>query len=225
MFTIKRGAFVFIAALVALCSAAGALTGGIAATYATAAPVIVIDAGHGGIDVGVCGTNTGVKESDINLSIAEYLREYFVNAGFTAVLTRKTQAGLYGLPTKGFKLRDMQARRKIIEDCSADMVISVHQNFYSDSKRQGSHVFFKKGSESGKELAVSIQQKLNALNGQERNSPLLGDYYMLECTESPSVIVECGFLSNAEDEAMLCTEEYKKLVAYAIFSGAVSYFS
>ena len=225
MFTVKRGAFVFIAALVALCCAAGALTGGIAQAYASSAPVIVIDAGHGGIDIGVQGKNTGVKESEINLSIAEYLREYFVNAGFTAVLTRKTDAGLYGLPTKGFKRRDMEARRKIIEECSADMVISVHQNFYSDSRRQGSYFFFKNGSENDKLLAVSIQQKLNALNGQERNQPLLGDYYMLECTDSPSVIVECGFLSNAEDEAMLCTDEYKKMVAYAIFSGAVSYFT
>lgn len=225
MFTVKRGALAFAAALVALCCALGALTGGIAQAYAGTAPVIVIDAGHGGIDAGVRGRNTGVKESEINLEIAVYLKEYFAEAGFTAVLTRKTTAGLYGVPTKGFKLRDLKARRKIIEECAADMVISVHQNFYSDGRRQGSHVFFRKGSESGKQLAVSIQNELNALNGQERNNPLIGDYYMLECTDSPSVIVECGFLSNAVDEAMLCTDEYRRLVAYAIFSGAVSYFT
>ena len=106
------------------------------------------------------------------------------------------------------------------------MVISVHQNFYSDTSRRGAQVFFNKESQSGKQLAVCIQQSLNSMEGAaEKNSPLIGDYYMLECTDSPSVIVECGFLSNESDEALLSDEEYRTQIAYAIFSGAITYFT
>lgn len=187
---------------------------------------IVIDAGHGGVDAGVRGINTDTKESAINLAVAKYLRGYFVDAGFNAVMTRTTGAGLYGTSSKGFKMRDMKKRKQIIEECDADMVISVHQNFCPVPSKRGGTVFFDKDSEAGKTLADCIQ---NALNGMEncavQNTALVGDYYMLKCTSSPSVIVECGFLSNAEDEKLLCDPEYQKLVAYAIFKGAVSYYS
>ena len=226
MFTVKRGGALFDAVVDALSAAAGAVCGGLAEASAVAAPVIVIDAGHGGIDAGVRGKTSGVKESDVNLAIAYRLQEYFSGAGFCAVLTRKSQAGLYGVPAKGFKLRDMQRRREIIEEHDADMVISVHQNFYSDGTRRGAQVFFNKDSESGKKLAACIQNSLNSMkNAPRKGTPLIGDYYMLECTTSPSVIVECGFLSNAHDERLLCDEQYRKELAYAVFAGAVSYYA
>ena len=226
MFTVKRGAAALAIAIIILSCAAGALCEGIAYAATYSAPVIVIDAGHGGIDAGVRGKTSGIKESDVNLAIAYELREYFLDAGFSAVLTRKSQAGLYGVPTKGFKRRDMQSRRDVIISSGADMVISVHQNFYSDSSRRGAQVFFDNDSESGKKLAVCIQNSLNSMENATRAvGPLVGDYYMLKCTESPSVIVECGFLSNQADEELLVTEQYRKEIAYAIFAGAVSYFS
>lgn len=226
LFTLKKSAAALFAAIILFSAAAGALCKGIAEASVSYAPVIVLDAGHGGIDAGVRGKKSGIKESDINLAITYELKSCFESAGFCVVLTRKSQAGLYGLPTKGFKLRDMQKRRDIIRECGADMVISVHQNFYSDGTRRGATVFFDKDSESGKQLAVCIQNSMNSMeNAATGHSPLVGDYYMLKCTESPSVIVECGFLSNAEDEALLCDSEYRKSIAYAIFSGAVSYYS
>ena len=226
MLTVKKGALALAAAIIAFSGTVGILCGGISSAQARNTPVIVIDAGHGGIDAGVRGKKSGVKESDINLSISRELAGFFCKAGFNTVLTRKSQAGLYGLPTKGFKLRDMQKRRQIIQECGADMVISVHQNFYSDTSRRGAQVFFNKESQSGKQLAVCIQQSLNSMEGAaEKNSPLIGDYYMLECTDSPSVIVECGFLSNESDEALLSDEEYRTQIAYAIFSGAITYFT
>ena len=206
MFTVKRGALAVAAAIIAFSSAAGLACGAAAANTAYSPVVVVIDAGHGGIDAGVRGKNSGVKESDINLAVARELAGCFKAAGFSAVMTRKSQAGLYGLPTKGFKLRDMKRRREIIEECGADMVISVHQNFYSDSARRGAQVFFRK-------------------EGMRRADPLVGDYFMLECTQSPSVIVECGFLSNAQDEELLLDGEYRHQLAYAIFCGAVEYLS
>lgn len=226
MLTVKKGALALAAAIIAFSGTVGILCGGISSAQARNTAVIVIDAGHGGIDAGVRGKKSGVKESDINLSISRELAGFFSKAGFNTVLTRKSQAGLYGLPTKGFKLRDMQKRRQIIQECGADMVISVHQNFYSDTSRRGAQVFFNKESQSGKQLAVCIQQSLNSIEGAaEKNSPLIGDYYMLECTDSPSVIVECGFLSNESDEALLSDEEYRTQIAYAIFSGAITYFT
>ncbi len=226
MLTVKKGALALAAAIIAFSGTVGILCGGISSAQARNSAVIVIDAGHGGIDAGVRGKKSGVKESDINLSISRELAGFFSKAGFNTVLTRKSQAGLYGLPTKGFKLRDMQKRRQIIQECGADMVISVHQNFYSDTSRRGAQVFFNKESQSGKQLAVCIQQSLNSMEGAaEKNSPLIGDYYMLECTDSPSVIVECGFLSNESDEALLSDEEYRTQIAYAIFSGAITYFT
>lgn len=223
MFTLKRSAAAFMAAVIIISAAAGTAAH-IASANTAPMPVVVIDAGHGGIDAGVRGKVSGVKESEINLAIAYRLRDFFEGAGFCAVLTRKSQAGLYGLPTSGFKLRDMQRRREIIEESGADMVISVHQNFYSDGARRGAQVFFSPDSTSGKKLAECIQNSLNAMEGAAEHSPLAGDYYMLRCTYAPSVIVECGFLSNAEDEALLNTAEYRRQIAYAIFAGAVSYF-
>ena len=226
MFTLKKSAVQLFAALAILSAALGAVCGGVAHAQTVTAPVVVIDAGHGGIDAGVCGKATGVKECDLNLDIAKKLKGLFSRAGFAAVLTRKSRAGLYGLPTSGFKLRDMKKRREIIRESGADMVISVHQNFYSDSARRGAQVFFDSSSEAGKELAVSIQSCLNAMDSATRKvNPLVGDYYILECTDSPSVIVECGFLSNAEDEKLLLTEEYRDEVAHAIFTGALEYFA
>lgn len=216
---------------VSLIVAAGIALGvccGIAAksAFASGERVVVIDAGHGGVDAGVHGITTSVKESDLNLAIARQLKGYFTDAGFTVVMTRKNNGGLYGLSTKGFKMRDMKKRKEIIENCKADMVISIHQNFCPLPSRRGGTVFFDKGSESGKALADCIQTSLNNMEEcVKKSEALVGDYYMLKCTPNPSVIVECGFLSNAEDEKLLISEEYQQKLAYAVFRGAISYYS
>ena len=215
-------------ALIAIFGAAlGVCTGVIAASTASAGEkTVVIDAGHGGIDSGVSGVNTGVRESDINLAIARELKGYFAEAGFKVVMSWSSNGGLYGAPTNGFKMRDMKKRKQVIEDSRADMVISIHQNSCSVPSRRGGQVFFDKNSDCGKRLADLIQ---NSLNGMEecvkKSDALVGDYYMLKCTENPSVIVECGFLTNGEDERLLSSPEYRKKIAYAVFKGAVSYWA
>lgn len=215
-----------MAVIIALGAAAGILAGVSASSASVDGKIIVIDAGHGGVDPGVLGVKTSVKESDINLYVARELKTYFVEAGFRVVMTRTTNGGLYGVATKGFKMRDMKKRKEIIEQSGADMVISVHQNFCPIPSRRGGQVFYDPSSESGLALAQSIQKQLNALDESIKSrSALTGDYYMLKCTESPSVIVECGFLSNAEDEALLNSADYRKSVAYAVFKGAVAYYS
>ena len=226
LFICKRSLIVIFAAVIVAGAVFGLVAGAVTAYSHSDGKTIVIDAGHGGVDAGVTGKVTSTKESEINLYISKYLRGYFADAGFNVVMTRTTQGGLYGLSTKGFKMRDMKKRKEIIEQNDADMVISIHQNFCPLPSKRGGTVFFDKSSDCGRELAQSIQKNLNAMKEcVKANEALAGDYYMLKCTKNPSVIVECGFLSNADDEALLITAEYQKSIAYAIFKGAVTYFA
>ena len=227
LFIVKKSLLIICCAVLVGGAVLGICAGAIASTSShDGLRTVVIDAGHGGIDAGVLGVSTKTKESEINLYIAKYLRGYFADAGFNAVLTRTTQGGLYGTTAKGFKMRDMKKRKEIIEKNNADLVISIHQNSCPIPSRRGAQVFYDKGSESGKAFAESIQRSLNEMKEcAVQNSPLVGDYYMLKCTSNPSALVECGFLSNTLDEALLVTAEYQKAIAYAIFKGAVSFYS
>lgn len=183
---------------------------------------VVIDAGHGGIDGGVTGRNSKVAESEINLAIALKLQKLFENAAIKTVLTRKNSGGLYGLATKGYKRRDMQKRAEIIKNSGADLFISIHQNFYSDSSRRGAQVFFY--SEKDKNFASAVQNKLNSMKEASRECEILyGDYFVLKQADFPACIVECGFLSNAEDERLLIEESYREKLASAIFCGTLEY--
>lgn len=135
---------------------------------------------------GVVGGASKVKESEINLKIVKELETLFADAGFRVVLTRKNDGGLYGLPTNGYKRRDMQKRKEIIEGAQPNAVISVHQNnFLSDRSRRGGQVFFKPNDAAARRSRRAFRPRLNGLSGQEL-SPLRGDYFMLNCTEYPS---------------------------------------
>lgn len=186
---------------------------------------IVVDAGHGGIDGGVVGKN-GAKESDLNLQISLKLKDVLEETGFDVTLTRKTAAGLYGIATKGFKKRDMLKRKEIIEKAAPDLVLSIHQNFYSSSATRGGQVFYDKQNEQSKTLAVCLQTQLNDLyakQGVKARSEKSGEYYMLQCTPYPTVIVECGFLSNAKDESLLKSNDFKTKLCRSITAGVLSY--
>ncbi|MBR2498241.1 MAG: N-acetylmuramoyl-L-alanine amidase [Clostridia bacterium] len=187
---------------------------------------IVLDAGHGGIDGGVCGVKTGVKESEINLKVVKSLEKYLISAGMGVTLTRNSDAGLYGMATSNLKKKDMQKRRDIIKSVEPHLVVSIHMNKYSLSTRRGAQVFYKAGDERAKLLASNIQTCFNEMEEAVRECSILtGDYYVLNCTEYPSVIAECGFLSNPEDEALLITKEYQDSIAYNVFKGIVGYLS
>lgn len=187
---------------------------------------VVIDAGHGGMDGGVVGKTTGIKESDLNLAIAFKIKEKLSDAGFETVMTRKTEAGLYGEPTKGFKGRDMQKRKEIVESSAPTLVISVHQNFYPSSRQRGGQVFYLKDNEGGQVLAEGVQERLNALYGNYFVKPRKctgADFFMLRFA-LPSIIVECGFLSSPQDEALLVDAVFQEKLATAVTAGAVQYF-
>ncbi len=187
---------------------------------------VVLDAGHGGVDGGVSGVNTGVKESELNLKVVKKLEQYLISAGINVKLTRNSDAGLYGVATKNLKKRDMEKRRDIIKEFNPHVTVSVHMNKFSMSSRRGAQVFYKVGDEYSKLLAQSVQKSFNNMDTASRECSILsGDYYILNCSEYASIIAECGFLSNPEDEALLINEGYQDEIAYAIFKGIIEYFS
>ena len=185
---------------------------------------VVVDAGHGGIDGGVVGRTTKVKESDLNLAVSRLLKAELEDAGFCVIETRPTAAGLYGAATAGYKRRDMQKRAEIINAASPVAVISVHQNFFSASSRRGAQVFFRADNALSETLACSVQTALNEMpECVVKSEALCGDYYVLNCSDYPAVIVECGFLSNAEDEKLLTSSAYQKRIAQTIAAGMLAF--
>lgn len=182
---------------------------------------VVIDAGHGGIDGGSVG-KSGVCEAVINLSYAKCLKEYLVDFGFNVVMTRSTDDGLYSPFAKNKKKDDMKKRKEIVENSGADFVISIHMNSYNSSS-QGAQVFYGEDDEPSKSLAFNIQKYFLKYLQKARQEIKVGDYYILNAIKVPSVLVECGYLSNPQEEALLLTEDYKKEVCYSILLGILSY--
>ena len=183
---------------------------------------IVIDAGHGGIDGGSEGFN-GTKESEINLEYAKTLEQYFKDFGFKTIMTRSNENGLYSPFASNKKKDDMLKRKQIIENSSPDLVVSIHMNSFTLSSSRGAQVFYNKDNENSKLLADQIQKQFVLNLTKARKTSQSADYYILNCASVPSVIVECGFISNQEEETLLNTSQYREKVCYSILCGVVSY--
>lgn len=215
--------FTFVTAF-SLCVAA--LSGATPVFALNSAFKIVLDAGHGGVDGGVSGKTTGVAERDINLAVTLKLKDVLQDCGFDVVLTRKTSSGLYGAPTKGFKRRDMEQRKAIIEKEKPDLVLSIHQNYYPSVATRGAQVFYGVGNETAKALATVLQTELNELYEPQKvknRAITAGEYYILKSVSCPSVIVECGFLSSPADEKLLLDETWQRKLAEAIGRGVLTH--
>lgn len=199
---------------------------GIATTSVEESPkpiyTIVLDAGHGGRDDGCSGAN-GTKESEINLKVAKILEGYLKTLGVRVVMTRLDGNGLYKSNATNFKVSDMEKRIEIITDAKPDMVISIHQNAYSDPSQHGAQAFFQPSDETSKIFAESVQTQLISVLNSPRLSASAGDYYILNETPYPAVLVECGYLTNPAEESLLRTTDYQQKVAYAIMCGVVKY--
>lgn len=183
---------------------------------------IVIDSGHGGADpgkVGVAGTN----EKEINLAIAKKLQERLEDAQINVIMTRDTDDDLSVESDKSKKKADLERRCDIINSSGADMVISIHQNSYVTPKAEGAQVFYYKKSEESKRIAQIMQGILGEKLGTTRQIKSDVNYYILLHSKLPTIISECGFLSNPEEEQRLCTEEYQEKVADALYCGIIEY--
>ena len=185
---------------------------------------VVLDAGHGGIDSGCVGVNTGVFESDINLSICKKIGKNLNNIGIKTVYTRTNTDGLYGTFVSGHKKRDMQAREKIIKQAKPNLVVSIHLNSYTSSTPRGAQVFYAIDSPSSQELASNIQELFAKEIVGSKKSCAPGDFYILNCSPTCGILIECGFLSNPEEEKLLSSNEYQEKLAFLICSGIISFF-
>lgn len=185
---------------------------------------VVIDAGHGGSDPGKVGIN-GVNEKDINLQIAEYLKQYLEASNIEVVMTRESDAGLNDADASNKKVQDMKRRIELIDETVPAITVSIHQNSYPEEYVHGAQVFYYTGSKEGQALAQSIQEELAAKVDPENKRQVKANdsYYLLKKTGIPIVIVECGFLSNSAEAEKLCTEAYQKRVAWAIHMGILRY--
>ena len=184
---------------------------------------IVIDSGHGGIDPGK-KSDDGILEKDVNLAIAFKLKRLEA-AGISVTMTRSDENGLYQESDSNKKIADMKKRCSIIEESNANAVISIHQNSFQSSSVKGAQVFYYKHSAQGKLLAECIQNsfKQNIDETNKREAKADTTYYMLIHTKVPTVIAECGFLSNPEEAQLLVTEEYQEKVALALYNGIIDY--
>ena len=181
---------------------------------------VVVDAGHGGFDSGKVGIN-GALEKDINLEIARKVQQKLEQAGIATIMTRKTDQGLYDEGEENKKQQDMKRRCSVINESEADLAVSIHQNSYTEESICGPQVFYYETSVKGRNLAEILQETLN--QNLEIVRPRAGKandtYYLLRKTEIPTVIVECGFLSNTEEAEKLMKEVYQEKIAQAICEG------
>ena len=185
--------------------------------------IIIVDPGHGGFDPGKPGV-AGLDEKDLNLKISLLVRNYLENAGAIVIMTRTTDDDVDGMDGVKHKSKDMVQRKKLSE--GGDILVSIHQNSFTQPSVHGAQTFYNSKSEEGEALAKSIQRSIKEVadldNRREAKSNT--NYYVLKATDLPAVIVECGFLTNPEEEKKLNSESYQNQMALGIYLGILRYY-
>ena len=180
--------------------------------------VIIIDAGHGGVDGGATSC-TGILESHTNLQISLRLNDLMQFLGYETKMIRKTDTSVYteGNTIAAQKVSDLKQRVRLVNETENAILISIHQNTFSDSRYNGAQVFYASDDISRK-LAGTLQAELiSVLNpGSKRQCKSSDGIYLMQNIRRPGVLIECGFLSNPEEEAMLQSTEYQKMIASVI---------
>lgn len=194
------------------------------------APVIVLDAGHGGIDGG-CSTADGIPEKGINLSILLDLRDLLTFSGYEVHVTRDTDRSIHDSGVTGIanqKRSDMENRLAILNAPKDAVCISIHQNQFTDPQYSGAQMFYSAANPRSEALAGTLQSAFQTML-QPRNSreiKLCGkELYLCDQCRHPMVMAECGFLSNPEEAALLVTDEYQHKVAFTIYSAIQQWFA
>ncbi len=185
---------------------------------------IALDPGHGGYDGGAVGRVSGTPEKILNLDVAIRAQRLLREQGAQVLLTRTDDYALCDEnPPIRKKLQDMQRRAEIIERNGCDLVLSIHMNEYAGRGESGPQVFYRENCPAGRLLAGAMQEAMiQVLAPKTKREALGGDYYILTLGV-PSVLIECGFLSNREEEALLLTPEYREKVAASIVQGVLSW--
>ena len=180
--------------------------------------LVVLDSGHGGSDSGKVGINEA-KEKEINLKIAKKVQELLTAEKVEVIMTRESDEQL--APSK---VEDLKKRVSIMNENHPALAVSIHQNSYREENVFGAQVFYYKTSAEGQKAAQTIQEALQVVN-PENTKKIKGNdtYYLLKKTEVPTVIVECGFLSNYDEAQKLITDEYQQKIAEAVTEGILQY--
>ena len=191
--------------------------------------VIILDAGHGSPDEGAESSN-GTTENEINLKIVLKVQKLLESSGSTVILTRSDENAIYDLDKNTLrekKVSDIKNRVKIGNESSGDILVSVHLNKIPQSQYSGWQTFYSKKSEDSKKLAENLQVGLNESIEKEnkRTALSISGKYLVDHVEIPMSIVECGFLSNPEEEKLLQTDEYQDKIAWGIYVGIQNYFN
>lgn len=190
--------------------------------------VIVLDAGHGGIDGGCVSVN-GVAEKGINLSIVQTLRDSLDILGFDVVCTREDDRSIHDSGVEGIakqKLSDMKNRLDIINRYDDALVVSVHQNQFVDPRYSGAQMFYAKENDDSRRLAECMKKQFVALlqpSNERETKPVGKEMYLIHNAKSPALMVECGFLSNPDEAKLLESADYQKKVAFTILTGTQEY--
>lgn len=190
-------------------------------------PVIVIDAGHGGEDGGASAN--GVLEKDINLSIAKQLRDMLEVSGYSVTMTREDDISIYdntAESTREKKVSDLKNRVSIINGKKNNVLVSIHQNKFEQSQYFGTQMFYSKNDPKSAVLAEELRKSVTGMLQPENKRELKSadsSIYILDKAEVPAVIVECGFISNAEEAKKLSDKEYQQKMAFSIYSGILGY--
>ena len=182
--------------------------------------IIFVDAGHGGTDGGARAQDSRVWEKELNLQVALALRAQLEENGAQVIMSRETD-----MQYDANKRADLTARLEKATAGGADIVVSIHMNEYRSRRESGPQVFYRAGQEQSRLLAGTLQSALiRTLSPAKERVAMAGDYFMLSLS-LPSVLVECGFLSNAAEEKLLLTPEYQAQVAKAVCEGICEFFS
>lgn len=222
--------FILLAAIVLTIPGPGELQ--LLAAKSKAPLTLVIDAGHGGADGGAEAAD-GTQEAELNLAIAKAIQSEGEKKGVKVIMTRETADGLYGegnLEKHWRKLEDMKCRKEIIASSGADVAVTIHMNcFKTDGNVRGAQVFYPKTGNAeilsaSESLAGSIQSALikGLDDGSNRSQMGRGQIYLLENPTIPTVLVECGFLSNPEDLGRLKQEKWQQKIAECILEGILA---
>ena len=189
---------------------------------------IIVDAGHGGEDGGT-QSSAGVLEKDINLDVSMKLGVLLKLMGYSVVYTRtedKLQYGADAVTQRQKKVSDIHHRMKIMETYPDALFLSIHQNYFTQSKYYGAQVFYSKNNTESKSIAEKLQTGIRGILQPDNNRQVKAtgtDIYLLYHAKSPAVMVECGFLSNAGEALLLTDEEYQKKMCLAIVAGLEEY--
>ena len=183
-----------------------------------------LQSAHGGGDPGKIGIHQE-KEKDINLQIAKRLKKQLEKNGVKVYMTRENDVDLSEGDGGNSKVQDLKRRCEMVRKIQPDCVLSIHQNSYPEEAIHGAQVFYYEDSSEGKKLAEILQKHLVEVLDKENHRQAKGNrtYYMLKKTEATLVIVECGFLSNYEEAALLNTDEYQDRLAWTIHMGIMEY--